>query len=319
MAATDDSLAKKERSMKARALVLVVIGLILAHAGAAQQKQPAAPAANSGSTAPPAAPSAGTADLTKRVEAFLRNLYAWGSDFQLKVGPVGNAEVDSLYKVPVEVTANGQSDTADVYVTKDGHYIFRGDIQNLNADPLASTRRQLHLDGYASKGPTQAKVVLVEFADFECPSCRQLDTLLRQLLPSYPQVRLVFKDFPIEQIHPWAMTAAIAGHCVLQKSADAFWVFHDAVYDSQDLISADNAYSKLSDIAAMAGVDPVAFSACMIAPDSRAFIEKSVEEGRNLKINSTPTTYVDGREVVGADASSVQQFIDYDLASQENP
>ena len=86
--------------------------------------------------------------------------------------------------------------------------MFRGEIQDLNGDPLADTRQQLHLEGYPSKGPANAKVVLVEFADFECPVCRQLDQGLRELLVKYPQVRLVFKDFPIEQIHPWARTAA---------------------------------------------------------------------------------------------------------------
>jgi protein-disulfide isomerase len=256
---------------------------------------------------------AASAEMTKRVEAYLRKVYAWGPNFQVKIGPITQSAGGALYTLPVEVSMNGQSDTAIVYVTKDGGYLIRGDIQNLNANPLESMRNQLHTDGYAFKGPADAKVVLVEFGDFECPSCRQLDTLLRQMLPQYPQVKLVFKDFPLEQVHPWAMTAAIAGHCVLQKSEDAFWKFHDSVYDSQDLISPENAYSKLTDLASSAGADQDAFKACMADPETKNTVQKSIDEGRSLQINSTPTTFVDGRTVVGPDEATLEQFINYDL------
>lgn len=298
--------------MKKHVLLLVPI-LLLAHIAYAQQKAPAS-AAPSGASAPNTTSSAvsNVRDLPKRIEVFLRKLYAWGPEFQIKVGSIGAVTKANLYEVPVEVTLNGQSDSAVVYVSRDGRYIFRGDVQDLTADPLASVRQQLHLEGYGSKGPTNAKVVLVEFADFECPSCRQLDMILRELIPKYPQVRLVFKDFPLEQIHPWAMTAAIAGHCTLQKGQEAFWNFHDAVYDNQDLITADNAYDKISDLAKEAGADPIAFAACMTDPKSRASIDKSIEEGKALKLNSTPTTFVNGRQLVGPDPNALQQYIEYD-------
>jgi len=272
---------------------------------------PKAPAASPSDLSPSA-----SAEMSKRVEAYLRKLYAWGADFQLKIGPITSSAGGTLYTLPVEVTSEGRSDSALVYVTKDGKYMIRGDIQDLNSDPLDAMRKQLDLHGYASKGPENAKVVLVEFGDFECPSCRELDTLLRSLLPQYPQVRLVFKDFPLEQVHPWAMTAAIAGHCVLQKSQEAFWKFHDKVYDSQDLISPENAYDKLTDIATDAGADPAALKACMADPNSKDQVQKSLDEGRSLQVNSTPTTFVDGRSVVGPDENTLHQFIDYDLGQQ---
>src|SRR5581483_8914512 len=127
----------------------------------------------------------------------------------------------------------------------------------------AENLQKLNLQGAASKGPADAKVVLVEFGDLECPVCRQLDYILRAVLPQYPQVRLVFKDFPLESIHPWAMTAAIAGHCVLNQGSDAFWKFHDTVYDSQDVISPENAFEKLTDIAVQSGASKDSFQACM--------------------------------------------------------
>lgn len=279
----------------------------------------AAIAQNKGDTKSPPQPapstqqSAAPGSIEKRVEQFLRNWYAWGSDIQLKVGPPRPATASDLYEVPVEVTAEGGSDSAVVYVTKDGRYMLRGDLQDLNADPLAAMRGKFHLDNYASKGPSDAKVVLVEFGDFECPSCRQLDIVLRSILPKYPQVRFVFKDFPLESIHPWAMTSAIAGHCALQQSSDTFWKFHDVVYDSQDVISPENAYNKLTDLAVEAGADKEKFQACTSDPKTQDSVRESVDEGRSLQVTSTPTTFVNGRRLIGPDQALLEQYLKFDL------
>ncbi len=179
--------------------------------------------------------------------------------------------------------------------------MFRGEIQDLDSTPLADMRKAIQLKGYATKGPADAKVEVVEFADFECPSCRQLEYVLRVVLPKYPQVRFVFKDFPLDQIHPWASTAALAGHCALNQSEEIFWKFHDVVYDQQDLISTENASSKLAEIAASAGADPVAFQACISDPKTQAPVKNSTAEGQKLELTGTPTTFVDGRRIVGPD------------------
>jgi protein-disulfide isomerase len=302
-------IASEETDMKLRALVAIILAVGTGLATYGQNSDPQEQAAKSAAQA--STPS-NEAAIEKRVEQFLRNVYAWGPDFEVKAGPVNPSET-GLYEVPVKVTADGQSDTATVYVTKDGRYMFRGEIQDLNGDPLAETRQELHLEGYPSKGPANAKVVLVEFADFECPVCRQLDQALRELLVKYPQVRLVFKDFPIEQIHPWAMTAAIAGRCVLQQSPEAFWKFHDALYDNQDLVSPENAYKKLTDLAVAAGARPDALQACMADPKTAEPIHKSIDEAHSLQVMATPTTFVDGRRIVGPDPTLLDQFIKFDL------
>jgi protein-disulfide isomerase len=308
--------------MKLRAplvLVTVAMACMIQFARAQNPSPSAQPPKQATKQTVTEAPPANSAAIEKRVEEFLRNVYAWGPDFQVAVGPVKAAAADGLYEVPVKVTADGQSDTAVVYVTKDGRYMFRGDIQDMNVDPLAAMRHELHLDGFASKGPSDAKVVLVEFADFECPSCRQLDQVLRELLVKYPQVRLVFKDFPIEQLHPWAMTAALAGHCVLQQSSDAFWKFHDALYDSQDVVSPENAYAKLTDLAVAAGAKADALKTCMADPKISDTVHKSIDEGHSVQISATPTTFVDGRRIIGPDPTLLEQFIEFDLATTTRP
>ena len=254
----------------------------------------------------------GSGSVEKHVEDFLRKWYAWGPDFQVKVGPVKPSPAGDLYEVNVEVTAQGGSDSAVVYVTKDGHYMLRGDLQDLNGDPLGDTVRQLNLQGAASKGPADAKVVLVEFGDLECPSCRQLDYVLRSVLPKYPQVRLVFKDFPLETIHPWAMSAAVTGRCALAQGSDAFWKYHDAVYDNQDLISPENAYNKLLEFAVQAGATEDKLKPCIADPKTQELVRQSMAEGHALDVTSTPTTFVDGRRMVGPNQEVLEQFIQYD-------
>jgi protein-disulfide isomerase len=256
--------------------------------------------------------SAASGSIEKHVEDFLRKWYAWGPEFQVKVGPVNPSPAGDLYEVNVEVTAEGGSDSAIVYVTKDGRYMLRGDLQDLNGDPLGDTMSKLNLQGAASKGPADAKVVLVEFGDLECPSCRQLDYVLRSVLPKYPHVRLVFKDFPLESIHPWAMSAAITGRCVLAQSSDAFWKYHDSVYDNQDLISPENAYNKLTELAVQAGASEDKLKPCAADPKTQELVRQSMAEGHALDVTSTPTTFVDGRRMIGPNQQVLEQYIQYD-------
>jgi len=259
---------------------------------------------------------AATAALQKRVESYLRNVYAWGTGIDVKVGPLTPAPAGDLYQTTVVVSAEGGSDSALVFVSKDGRYVLRGELDDMNVDPFAEVKGQLHIDAAASKGPKDATVTVVEFGDFECPVCRQLEGVLRAVLPQYPQIRFVFKDFPLESIHPWAMTAAIAGHCVLQQGSDIFWKFHDSVYDSQDLISPENAFDKLADLATTAGAKAPDLKACMADPKSQEAVRASQQDGANVEVTSTPTVFVDGRKFVGPNANLLQQFIDYDLHPQ---
>jgi len=92
-------------------------------------------------------------------------------------------------------------------------------------------------------GDAKAAVTIVEYSDFECPVCRNLHDVLRGMLPNYAgKVRLVFKDFPLEQLHPWARTAAIAGRCAYQQDPKAFWKMYDFSRQS-GIISAANAWT----------------------------------------------------------------------------
>jgi protein-disulfide isomerase len=255
-------------------------------------------------------PAATVTMLQQRAEVFLRQLYAWGPEFQVKAGAVTPSPVPDLYEVSIEVSLQGQSDSAVVYVTKDGRYMVRGEIADMSADPFAAIREKLVLDDSPSKGPADAKVVIVEFGDFQCPSCRQLEMVLRRLLPEYPEVRLVFKDFPLEQIHPWAMTAALVGRCAYQQAGnDGFWKVHALIYDNQDAMTPETAYEKLLQLAADAGMDSSAMRACVADPKTAESVRKTMAEGASVGVNGTPTSLVNGREVVGPNEALLRQYI----------
>ncbi len=255
------------------------------------------------------------ASITEKVEAYLRKLYAWGPSFRVTIGPVNDAPVPGFYQVTVTVIAGEQSDSAVVYVSKDGRYLLRGDLQDMSSDPLATVRSQIRLANNPSKGPAAARVTIVEYSDFQCPSCRQLHQTLRAIASNYPQIRIVFKEFPLVQIHPWAMTAALAGRCAYQQNQEVFWKLHDTIFDSQDIISPQNVWQKMLDFAAQAGLDTDAFRTCMASPQTSQAVFDNLKEGQALKIASTPTVFVNGRRLVGGDRNLLEQYIKYELAT----
>jgi protein-disulfide isomerase len=268
-----------------------------------KEKSPAPKAADS----PTAKPSA----IEIRVEKYLRNLYAWGPTFDVKVGPSKPSPISDLLEVPVTVSMGGQSDTAVVYVSKTGNFLLRGELTDMSVDPLADIRSKLHVGNSPSMGPEDAKITLIEFADFECPSCRQLDLVLRELLPRHPEVRLVFKHYPLTDIHPWAMTAAIASQCVFQQNPAAFWKMHDAIFDAQDVITPANVWDKMLDLATQQGLNVDVYRACMTNPETVSQVKATIEEGHILTITATPTTFVNSRRVVGPDKSLIEQYITF--------
>jgi protein-disulfide isomerase len=261
-----------------------------------------------------AAPASGVpSPIQKTVEAYLRNLYAFGPDTVVKIGAPKDIGIEGLLEIDVAVKLGENEQTGKVYVTKDGKYMFRGEVSDLSKDPMVETRAQLETKDSPSLGPANAAVTLVEFSDFECPVCRALHDALRGVLPNYPQLRVVFKDFPLEQIHPWARTAALAGRCAYKQNPPAFWKMYDLIYDGQDLISPENAWGKMTDFASQSGLNVDVFKACMASPEAGAAVDASRANGILLEVGSTPTMFVNGRRIVGADPHTLEQYIKYEL------
>lgn len=283
-----------------------LLGLIaFALPAPAQQSKSAAAGASSG------APS----QIQKSIEAYLRNLYAFGPDVVLIVGPLKNTPVEGMMETNIDVTIGENKEAAKFFVSKDGKFLFRGEMSDLTKDPLAENRAKIEMKDAPSLGDAKAPVTLVEYSDFECPVCRNLHDVLRGILPNYAgKLRVVFKDFPIEQLHPWARTAAIAGRCAYQQNPAAFWKMYDLIYDNQELISAANAWTKMTEYATQSGVEPDTLKSCMASAEAAAAVNASSANGQLLEVNSTPTVFINGRRLIGADQRLLEQYINYELA-----
>jgi protein-disulfide isomerase len=288
--------------------LILFSGTLACGARAPQVKAATAPSA-------PAAPS----PTQKNIEAYLRHLYAFGPDVLLVVGTPRESPVEGLLETTIDLTVGENKQTVKFYISRDGKYLFRGDLSDMTKDPLAESRAQIQMKDAPSLGDASAAVTLVEYSDFECPVCRSLHDVLRGVLPNYAgKVRLVFKDFPLEQLHPWARTAAIAGRCAYQQDPQAFWKMYDFIYDNQEIISAANAWTKMMDYAGQSGLDADGFKACMAGPEAGAAVNASRANGQLLDVNSTPTVFVNGRRLVGADPHLLEQYIKYELAQQKS-
>ena len=258
-----------------------------------------------------------SAETQKSIEAFLRNYFALGPDIKITVGTPKEIGNSGLSEVPIEVKSTEGSDTVKMYLTKDGRYLLRGELNDLTADPLAANIAKFNLTNAPVLGDPKATITIVEYSDFECPVCRSLHDVLRGLLPKYPQVKVVFKDFPLEALHPWARTAAIAGRCAYQQDPKAFWKLYDLIYDNQEVISASNAWDKMLEYAGRSGLNVDTFKSCMSSPQASGEVDASLNNGKELDVRSTPTVFVNGRRINGADPHVLQQYIDYELAQQK--
>ncbi len=286
------------------ALSLIISASMLATGARAQQAQSTTPTSTAAALSP----------TQKNIEAYLRHLYAFGTDVPISVGPPKETVVEGLMETTIKVTIGENKETVKFYVSKDGKYLFRGEMSDLTKDPLAETRAQIQSKDAPALGDPKAAVTLVEYSDFECPVCRSLHDVLRGMLPNYAgKVRVVFKDFPLEQLHPWARTAAIAGRCAYQQDPAAFWKMYDLIYDNQEIISAGNAWTKMMDYAGQSRLDADAFKTCMASPEAGEAVNASRANGQLLDVNSTPTVFVNGRRMVGADAHLLEQYINYEL------
>jgi protein-disulfide isomerase len=253
-----------------------------------------------------------TAELKHKVDSYLRTMFAFGPDVTLVVGDFKETGVPGLLETNIELTIRENKENVKMWVSKDGKFLMRGELSDMTKDALAENQAKLDLKDAPVTGNLNATITIVEFADFECPVCRNLHQALRGILPSYPQARLVFKDFPLEQIHPWARTAALAGRCAYQQDRKAFWKMYDYLYENQDVISAANAWDKVADYAGQAGLNTATFKACLTSPEAAAAVEASIANAKRMEVTSTPTLFINGRRMVGADPNQLQQFLKYE-------
>src|SRR5579862_3415740 len=201
-----------------------------------------------------------------QLEIYVRHLLAVIPEVQVSIDDPKPSSTPELLQVDVHFSYQGRTQDETFYVTKNGQNVIRGVVYNFAKNPFQEDLDKLKTAGAPSFGAENAPVTVVEFGDFECPNCKEEAKTLRDNVPTkFPtQVKVVFKDFPLEQIHPWAKAAAIAGRCVLQQSPAAFWLYHDWIYGHQNEIQPDTLQTKVMDFAKTApDVDTIKLGRCI--------------------------------------------------------
>lgn len=173
-------------------------------------------------------------------------------------------------------------------------------------------RYDIPTEGHPSLGPDDAPITIVEFSDFQCPFCRRFyQETYQSLLDSYPgQIRFVYRHLPLTSIHPEAFPAAVASMCA--NDQNAFWPYHDQLFGSEEL-----GRELYLQYAADLELDTAAFEACLDSDRHNETIQADSDFALNLGVNSTPTFFINGLAIVGAQPlDAFKQVIDKELAGE---
>lgn len=186
-------------------------------------------------------------------------------------------------------------------------------VMVLGGSPTPQQRYSIPVGNLPAFGPANAPITIIEFSDFECPYCHKwFAETWQQLVKAYPnQIRLYYRDFPLISIHPNAVPAAIAARCASDQNQ--FWAFHDKLYSNTTYGN-----STYEAYAAAVGIDVTKFKACVAAKTYEKDVNADLEFGSNLGIRGTPTFFINGIPLVGAQPfSAFQKIIDQELAAKK--
>jgi protein-disulfide isomerase len=308
----------------ASAALLAALALPVVQAFA-QQEVPAAPAEPSApAAAAPVFPKVDPLNFTaasptkETVETFLRTSWGYDETRVWEVAAILKTPVEGVSKVIIYVadkTGKVKPTGLQFFTLTDGKHIIAGDdIIPFGDHPYADYRALVteRADG-PYRGNASKDLEIAEFADFQCPHCKEAQANMDKLAVDFPKARIVYQNYPLPQ-HPEAAPAAAYGVCVAKQGGSAaFFTFAAAVFDGQDgLATADGATLTLNSAVTKAGLDPAKIADCAKLPATVATVDASVKLAKDLNINQTPTLLVNGRQVpANAPYDTLKQIIQY--------
>lgn len=271
-------------------------------------------------TFPPKNPKNFTAQspTVQQVNSFLKELWGYDPNRVWDVYAIQSTEAPAVSRVVVLVGEQGisrQPATTVFFVTPDGHHAIAGtNVVLFGAHPFASAREKLEQRANGPyRGSSSKTLMLVEFADLQCPHCKEAAPTMDKLAKDYPNARIVFQNFPLTHVHPAAEQAAEYGVCIAkQKGNAAFFEYAQAVFDAQSSLTT-NATETLNNAATKAGADPASVSACASTPATKVVVDASVTLGKDVGVNETPLLFVNGRPipVAGVPYATLKQIVNY--------
>jgi len=255
-----------------------------------------------------------------KLEEFLRHLNLWTPEIAFEIKDRQPASMLAGFEeITVKASLGERFSEQKYFVSADGKTIIRGEVLDVTANPFMHENALIRNAGQPSMGTVGAPVVLSVYTDYQCPYCKDQAKVLRSnLLKAYPkEVRLFVHDFPLEQIHPWAKAAAIAGRCTLLQGEENYWKFHDWIFDNQEGTTAETFRGKVMAWAPQNGIDALQLSRCLDSKETEPQVIKDIEEGKKLGLNSTPTIFVNGRKLAGSLSwEQLKKIIDVEVKYQ---
>jgi protein-disulfide isomerase len=244
--------------------------------------------------------------LTRRVEVIVRSEFNIPADYGLSIGARAPSQINGYDKLPITISHAGKSQVIDFLISTDGAKLARLETFDLQKDPAFN----IDVAGRPIRGNPDAKVTVINFDDLECPYCARMH---QELFPSTferykNQVRFIYKDFPLTDLHPWAMHAAVDADCLAAQSGTVYWNYVDYLHTHGDEITGEKldltrSFADLDRIArdegTLAKLDGVKLNAC-IAKQDETDVKASLKEADALGLQGAPALFVNGERIDGA-------------------
>ncbi|HLV88553.1 MAG TPA: thioredoxin domain-containing protein [Candidatus Sulfotelmatobacter sp.] len=250
-------------------------------------------------------------DLARKIERQVRAYYTIPAGLKVTVGSIApSTELPGYDSVSVTID-NGEGKLKDYkfLLSKDRNTMLRLTKFDMTRDPFEDLMSKIDVKGRPSRGAKGSKVVVVNFDDFECPFCSRMHQILfPEILREYgDRVTFYYKDYPLDEIHPWATHAAVDANCLAALNPDAYWDFADYIHaNKQQVDNEKSSASRLDIIDRMAllqgqrhNVDLGKLSSCVKAQNEDE-VKASVKEADDLGVNATPTLFINGQKIDGA-------------------
>jgi protein-disulfide isomerase len=269
-------------------------------------------------------------ELTRKIERQVRSYYKMSPEILVTVGTLSpSPDFPNYDSVVVTVDGGDKKQDLTFLVSKDRSSLMRLTKFDLTKDPFAATMSKIDVSGRPTRGAKASKVVLVNFDDLECPFCSRMhQTLFPEILKEYgDRVTFIYKDYPLAEIHPWAMHAAVDGNCLGAQSSDAYWDFADYIHANQHEVGNEKTpaarLEALDRLTLLQGqkhnLDVGKLQSCIKAQDESA-VKASMKEADGLGVEATPTMFISGEKVDGAvPISQVRAALDRALKDANLP
>ena len=233
------------------------------------------------------------------VDGFLKALWGYDPNRIWRVAAIQSTAAPSISRVTVfvsEKTPGAKVQPSAFFITPDGKHAIVGDgVISFGVKPFEEFRHTLEAraDG-PYRGSAGKQLMLVEFADMQCPHCKEAQTTVDQLAKDFPGARIVYENFPLTAIHPFAFKAAADGVCIAKQKNEAFFTYLQAVYDTQDGLTAENGDQTLKNAVTKAGMDPGTIDVCAATQATKDAVNASVKLGEDVGVDQTPLLAING-------------------------